>query len=160
MKPLDELDHKIIDLLMNDSRISFRKIAKELDVSSDTIMRRFHDLEKNYVIQPTITVNLEKLGYEAMAFFGIKVSSQKALRQITNAVGRIPDITAVMETTGEYDLTVIANVRSIRHVFKIGEEIMKVDGVRRASIHELQLPFVGEATFPPKIWHNLDINSP
>jgi len=160
MEALDELDYKIVDLLTKDSRASFRQIAKQLGTSSDTIMRRFHILEKNLVIQPTITVNLEKLGYEAMAFFGIKVSSQKALRQTTDAVGRIPDITAVMETTGEYDLTVIACVRNIKHVFKMGEEIMKVDGVRRASIHELQLPFFGDATFPPKIWHNLDINVP
>jgi DNA-binding Lrp family transcriptional regulator len=160
MDSIDELDCKIIEFLTKDSRASFRKIAKELGTSTDTIMRRYHNLEKKMIIQPTITVNLEKLGYEAAVSFGIKVSSQDIRRQITDDVGRVPDVTAVMETTGEYDLTVIACIRNIKHIFKIGGDISTVFGVRRVTILNLQLPGAGEGfTFPPQLWHNLDINT-
>lgn len=160
METLDELDHQIIEFLAKDSRASFRKIAKEIGSSADTIMRRYKKLEKDKVIQPTITINLVKLGYEALATFGLKVVSQNVLRQITEKVAEIPDVTAVMETTGEHDLMVIAAVRSIRHTFKVGEDISNINGVRKVSIDQLQLPPSEEiGIFPPPPWHNLDIST-
>jgi Lrp/AsnC family transcriptional regulator for asnA, asnC and gidA len=162
MEILDDIDRQIIEFLTKDSRASFRKIAKQTDVSVDTITRRYQKLEKNNVIQPTITVNLRKLGYEAVVFFGLKVASQNVLRKITEKVGTIPDITAVMETTGEYDLTVIAAVRNITHTFKVGEDISKVPGVRRVSIDKFALPSLPpwkDSVYPPPIWHNLDVGT-
>jgi DNA-binding Lrp family transcriptional regulator len=41
---MDEIDEKIIDALTTDARTSFRKIAKELDRSPDTIINRFEKL--------------------------------------------------------------------------------------------------------------------
>src|SRR5271157_1770462 len=104
MSDLDETDLKIIEILAKNSRISLREIAKKTGVSVDTIARRYANLEKERIIQPVITVNLCKLGYEAIVFFAIQVSSQGELRQITKQVAQVPDVAAVMETTGECDL--------------------------------------------------------
>ena len=158
MVVIDEVDKKIINYLSEDSRASFRKIAKKLGLSVDTVTRRYQKLLEENVLRPTITIDPTKLGYEALVFFGIKIDSQAVLRNITNEVAKIPDITAVMETTGEYDLTVIALARSFSHAFKIGEEIGKVVGVRRVSIGRIDLsPFANSMTYPPPIWHDLDI---
>jgi DNA-binding Lrp family transcriptional regulator len=161
MEILDDLDRKIIEFLKKDSRASFRKIAKQTGVSVDTVTRRYQKLEKNNVIQPTITVNLCKLGYEALIFFGLKVTSQNVLRKITDRVATIPDVTAVMETTGEYDLMVNAFVRNIAHTFKVGEDISKVPGVRRVSIDQFKLLSwsPSDGVYPPPIWHNLDVGT-
>jgi DNA-binding Lrp family transcriptional regulator len=145
--------------LTKDSRASFRKIAKQTGLSFDTIARRYQELEENHVIQPTIRVNLLKLGYEAFVFFGLKVESQNVLRLITNKVGKIPDVTAVMETIGEYDLMVIATVRNINHTFKVGEDISNVPGVRRVSVERFHLPQSNDLVFPPPVWHNLGIGT-
>ena len=156
METRDEIDRKIVALLAKDSRASFREIAKTLGLSVDTVTRRYQKLEKDNVIQPTITVNLDKLGYEAFVFFGLKVASQNVLRQITEKVSKIPDVTAVMENTGDFDLMIIAAVRSIKHTFKVGEDISNIAGVRRVAISEFQLP-KEDAIYPPPPWYNLDI---
>jgi DNA-binding Lrp family transcriptional regulator len=156
MDILDETDRKIVEFLTKNSQASLRTIAKELGLSTDTIMRRYQKLEKTRVIQPTIRVNLAKLGYEAFAFFGLKVASQGVLRQTTDRVGKIPDIVAVMETSGDYDLTVIGAVRNVRHIFKLESDIARIPEVRRVSIDQLQL-LAQENTYPPPPWHNLDI---
>lgn len=109
------------------------------------------------MIQPTLRVNLAKLGYEAFAFFGIKVASQGILRKTTDKVGKVPDVVAVMETSGEYDLTVIGVVRNIKHIFKIENDIANIPGVRRVSMDTLLL-LPPEDTYPPPPWHNLDIS--
>ncbi|MCW4018751.1 MAG: AsnC family transcriptional regulator [Candidatus Bathyarchaeota archaeon] len=158
---MDDIDVRIIEFLTHDSRASFRKIAKETGLSTDTVMRRFQKLEENEVIQPIITVDPTKLGYEAFVFYGLKVASQGGLRQVTEKVAEIPDITAVMETTGEYDLTVIGVVRNIKHIFQIGEEIAKVQGIRKIIIDRISLPPASvTARYPPAPWHNLHIKTP
>ena len=159
METRDELDRQIIELLAKDSRASFRKMAKEIGLSVDTITRRFKKLKNDNVIQATIIVNLEKLGYEGFVFFGLKVESQKVLRQITEKVAKVPDVTAVMETAGDYDLTIIVAVKSIKHTFKVGEEISNIAGVRRVMIDHFQLSKTKELIYPPPPWHNLDIGS-
>ena len=121
-------------------------------------MRRYQKLYENHVIQPTIRVNLAKLGYEAFAFFGIMISSQGILRQVTNKVGKITDIVAVMETTGDYDLTVIGVVRNIGHSFKIGKEIAETSGVKKVAIEVFQL-LSPKDTYPPPPWFNLDVST-
>jgi DNA-binding Lrp family transcriptional regulator len=153
---MDELDAQIIELLAKDSRASFRKIAKEMGISADTVMRRYQNLENEKVIQPTITIDLVKLGYEAYAFFGLKIASQNTLRQITEKTLKIPDVTAAMETNGEYDLTIIAVVRNIKHTFEIGDKISKIQGVRKVSLDQFGL-LLG-STYPPQPWHNLHLN--
>jgi len=43
---LNEVDLQIVDMLSNDSRLPFRKIAEEIGVSIDTIARRYERLKK------------------------------------------------------------------------------------------------------------------
>ena len=157
MNDLDDTDRKIIEILAKDSRKSFREIAKQLGISVDTIARRFETLERNKVIQPIIRVDFSKLGYEAIVLFAIKVASQSELSQITEKVSKVPDVTAVMESTGEYDLMVNAVVRNIAHIFAVGEEISKVVGVRRVSLVHF-MPSDAITIYPPPIWHNLNID--
>ncbi len=156
---MDELDSQIIQVLAKDSRASFRKIAAETGLSTDTVMRRYQDLEKKKVVQPVLLIDLAKLGYEGEVFFGIHVESQRNVRRVTENVAKIPDMTAVMETTGEFDLTVIAVVRNIKHIYEIGEAISAIEGVRRVSIDRI-MPFdLAWSSFPPSPWHNLNLEN-
>ena len=48
---VDEIDRKIINLFQEDGRMSYRKIAKELDISIGTVHNRIDKLTKNGVIK-------------------------------------------------------------------------------------------------------------
>ena len=50
-KPLDETDRTILRALCKDGRTIYRDIAKQLEVSPQTISDRLKKLEKNKVIQ-------------------------------------------------------------------------------------------------------------
>lgn len=152
---MDDIDSQIIDILAKNSRVSFRRISKETGLSTDTVMRRYQRLEKEGQIQPVITVDYAKLGYESMAFFFIRVTAQSSLSTTAEEVAKIPDVIAIITATGLYDLMVIALVRGIKHSFKIGNEIEKISNIRKVTIDLFQLPPEGDATFPPPGWHNL-----
>jgi len=49
---MDDADLRIIETLVKNSRASFRRIAKQTGLSTDTVMRRYKRLEKEGKIQP------------------------------------------------------------------------------------------------------------
>ena len=156
---MDDVDAWIVEILAKNSRVSFRKIAKETGLSTDTVTRRYQKLEKEGVIHPTIKVDLAKLGYQADIWYVIKVVSQSSLPEIMKEVAKIPDVTAIIRATGAHDLLLIAHVRDFKHTFEIGESIKATKGVRTVAVGRF-IPRCKfdefDATFPPPIWHNLN----
>ena len=60
---MDEIDTKIIEILSEDARTSFRKIAKELDRSPDTVINRYQRLrEAGDIRGSTVVVEPGKIG--------------------------------------------------------------------------------------------------
>ena len=152
---MDEADLRIIETLAKNSRASFRKIAKETGLSTDTVMRRYKRLEREGEIHPTIIVDFMKLGFEGFVYFAVRVSAESSLSKVTEEVARIPNVTTIMKATGPYDLMIVACVRNMTHAFKIGEEIEETSGITKAAIDLFLPPYSGEACFPPPDWHNL-----
>ena len=61
---LDDKDRKIITLLENDGRVQYSEIAKELEVSSDTIKYRIEKMKNEGLIENfEPVINFSKLGF-------------------------------------------------------------------------------------------------
>ena len=85
---LDEIDHKILDVLIENARTPFTDIAKKLLVSAGTIHVRVKKMEDEGIIQgSTLTLNYEKMGYSFIAHVGIfleKTSmTQNVIKELT-----------------------------------------------------------------------------
>lgn len=79
-KALDEKDLKIIEMLLEDSRTPFTKIARELDVTEAAIRKRVRALEEEGVIlKYTIEVDSGKLGYTIVSLTGVDTDADKFL---------------------------------------------------------------------------------
>ena len=71
---VDELDLRIISLLQKNARLSFREIARELDVAVGTVYNRIKKLEEEGVIRGYAPVlDYEKLGFGLTALIGIRL---------------------------------------------------------------------------------------
>ncbi|NIR87303.1 winged helix-turn-helix transcriptional regulator, partial [Candidatus Bathyarchaeota archaeon] len=53
---MDETDLSIIEIMTENARVSFRKIAKKLDVSPDTVINRYKTLQEKGVIRGSTVV--------------------------------------------------------------------------------------------------------
>jgi DNA-binding Lrp family transcriptional regulator len=72
---VDDVDLFILERLTADARTSFRSIARELDVSPDTIISRCKRMAAEGVIRgSTAVVDPRKLGYEGMVAIHIDMS--------------------------------------------------------------------------------------
>ena len=62
---IDALNKHILGVLLDDSRLSYRQIAKKVGVSVATVMHRVNNLKKQDIIKKyTANLDYEKLGYD------------------------------------------------------------------------------------------------
>jgi Lrp/AsnC family transcriptional regulator for asnA, asnC and gidA len=141
---MDEIDISVIDRLTLDARTSFRKIAKELHISPDTVINRYRDLHEQRVIRgSTIVVNPKKIGYEAMAVFMIDTSPTKLITNESTASGssvvldrliHMPSILVATKTVGDHDVLAIGVAKDIEHLIWLRNEITRIPGVRDLEV--------------------------
>ena len=88
---IDNLDRKILTLLTEDSRASYREIAKRCSVSAVTVLSRVKKMEQSGIIKGYTTVlDHQKLGYQLTAVTEITVSKGKLL-EMEQAISKYPE---------------------------------------------------------------------
>jgi DNA-binding Lrp family transcriptional regulator len=153
---MDKTDSTIIKRMTEDARVSFRKIAKELGVSPDTVISRYKALQEKGVIRgSTVVINPKKIGYKGMAAFMIDTSPtnvigtevvQPVVSSILETVIKMPDIILATKTVGDHDMLAIAVIRDVEHLIATGREIAEIPGIK-----DLRVTFwVEKAELHPK----------
>ena len=80
---LDEVDRKILNYLLKDSRKPFQEIARELIVSGGTIHVRVNKMKEAGIIKGSkITIDVRKLGLEVCAFIGVNLVSARDYQKV------------------------------------------------------------------------------
>ncbi len=136
---MDETDLSIIEIMTENARVSFRKIAKKLDVSPDTVINRYKTLQEKGVIRgSTVVIDPKKIGYHGMAVFVIDASPTHIFTTeaapaesslILEKLIQMRNIILATKTVGDHDLLAICVARDFEHLIKIGAEIAKIPGV-------------------------------
>ena len=120
---VDDKDLRILRLLSKNVRAPTVDLAKNLGYSPETIKQRIRNLEKSGVIQGyRVLIDINKLGYR---FFkaNIKLSSLDKIQEIYNFAHSHPNIYQIDKTIGGWMLEIEFNVRDIRDMFRILDEI-------------------------------------
>ncbi|MFZ7138452.1 MAG: Lrp/AsnC family transcriptional regulator [archaeon] len=126
---IDKIDKQIIEKLRKNSRLSFRKIAQEIGVSTDTVSRRYKKMYKNAIIKPLIQIDPTKIGYVATVFLSVSFISKQKIANIVEIISQIPDIVLILKTSGHFDLCLMALVKNIKQMFSIQDELYKIPGI-------------------------------
>ena len=118
-------------ILMNNSRLSIRKIARMLKLSPGTVQVRIKRLEDLGIIRKyTIDIDLEKLGYQFPVLIDIKVSGGK-LKEVEERLKDEENVSAVYDITGEYDITIIARFRNRHDLDNFVKKLQTLENVER-----------------------------
>ncbi len=132
MSALDEMDIKIIEMLEEDGRKSFTKIAEKFKVSESTIRKRVLALQRKGVIKKfTVKVNPSKLGINTVAIVGLEVDPPKLL-ETSQKLCDFAEIKCVATSTGDHMIMTEIWTRNGRELTKlISEKIGTIEGVKR-----------------------------
>jgi Lrp/AsnC family transcriptional regulator, regulator for asnA, asnC and gidA len=137
---LDETDHQIIDRLTKNGRLSFSKIAEELGLSTNTIVRRYEKLLKSKIIKVTIQFNPIELGFQAMLDLNLSVSNQSEINAIADRLSRIVGVSYIVKVGGNFDLMVVALVKDCKDIIKISDEVFKIPNIKKIDGKLRQIP--------------------
>jgi len=131
--------------------MSFRKIAKELGISPDTVINRYMALRQRGVIRgSTIVINPKRIGYQAMAVFMIDTSPTRILASestptdsslVLEKLIRMPSIIVATKTVGDHDVLAIGVALDFEHLTNLRNDITRIPGVK-----DLQISFWVERT--------------
>ena len=102
---LDEIDHQILDLLIDNTRTPFTDIAKQLDISAGTVHVRVRKMEEIGIIKgSTLTVDYDRLGYTFIAYVGIFLERNHQAQFVLERLEEIPFVTVAHITSGKYNI--------------------------------------------------------
>jgi DNA-binding Lrp family transcriptional regulator len=132
---LDETDVKILKVLLSDSRLSSRQIAKQCDISIGTVLSRIRKMEDEGIITGyTALLDQEKLGYELTVVTEITVSKGRLL-EMENEIARIPNVCCVYDLTGLADAAIIAKFKNREDLSKFTKKLLSLPFVERTNTH-------------------------
>jgi Lrp/AsnC family transcriptional regulator, regulator for asnA, asnC and gidA len=127
---LDELDHKIIDMLGRDARVSNRQIASDLGVTEGTIRARIKYLQSERLIQFTVVTDFRMEGSPNLVMMGIHADPSR-VPALATELSRIPEINCVVVLLGRYSLMAMGLFTSLTQVNDlIRNSILPLRGVR------------------------------
>lgn len=131
MSTIDDKDIKILRALAADSRLSLRKLSRKVGLSITSVINRVEKLESRGVIRK-YTVELEptKLGFLLPVIIDIRVSKGR-LREVEEAIAKYPNVIAVYDITGDYDVSVIALFRDRFELDRFIKEVQRLKYVER-----------------------------
>ena len=102
---MDDLDKRILNKLILNSRESYQEIARELVVSGGTIHVRINKMREAGIIKGSkILLDVSKLGFEFHAFVGINLVNARDYLSVLERLRQFPEVVEVHYTTGQYSL--------------------------------------------------------
>ena len=131
---MDDVDHKILDLLVEDTRIPFTDIAKKLYISAGTVHIRVKKMEKIGIIKgSSLILDWKKLGYTFTAYVGLLINNSSQIKYIIERLKKIPNITVAHVTSGRFNIYLKIRAKSTTHAKNIIFSLDEIEGVYRTE---------------------------
>ena len=138
---LDELDKKILALILNDARVPFLEVARAAGVSGAAIHQRIQKLTSLGILRGSqYNVNAEKIGYESCAYIGLYLKDPERFDEVVAALKEIPEVVECHYTTGSFDMFIKVYAFNNSHLLNVIHGKLQPLGLSRSetiiSFHE------------------------
>ena len=131
---LDEVDHQILDMLIENTRTPFTDIAKKLLISAGTVHVRVKKMEEAGIIRgSSLTLNYAKLGYSFIAYVGIFLQNTSQTKFVLQRINDIPYVTVAHVTTGKFNIFCKIRAKDTNHAKEIIFRLDDIEGVYRTE---------------------------
>jgi len=132
MYKIDKSDVKIVNLLLEDGRMSASEIARQINGISERVVRyRIDRMVEEGVISINAIVKPQAFGLNTYADVWMEVESDKIL-EVANKLAEYENVTYVACSIGETDVSIQVVSKDTTEIYRfVTEVIRKVPGVRK-----------------------------
>lgn len=131
MERIDNLDKKILEIIMKNARIPSKDVAVECGVSRAAIHQRIQRMIDVGVISGSgYVVNPKTLGYTTCTFIGLTLERGSMYKTVVPELEKIPEVVEVHFTTGSYTMMIKLYARDNQHLMELlNGKIQHIPGV-------------------------------
>ncbi|MEM4988988.1 Lrp/AsnC family transcriptional regulator [Collimonas sp. H4R21] len=120
---LNNVDQRILEVLLKDARISLKELGQQVGLSSPSVSERLHRLEERGVIRGfTVDIDPQALGYQLQAIVRIRPLPGK-LQMVQKLIEDTPEFCECDKVTGEDCYIARLFVRSIAELDQVIDRI-------------------------------------
>lgn len=161
MYEFDKADIKIVNLLLEDGRMSASEISRRMGAISERAIRyRIDRMIEDGVIQISAVVSPEALGFNIKADIWLEVEADAVL-EVAKKMVSFENVTYVACGIGQNDISIQVVARDTSEIYYfVTEVVRKVPGVRKTttSIVPIVLKDVYQWRVPERIANELTEN--
>lgn len=134
------IDKNILDIIGKNSRFSAEDLAAMLETDSETVENEIKTMEKNKVIcgYPTL-INWDNTDYEKVtALIEVNVTPQRDMgfNKVAERIYKFEEVESVYLMSGDFDLTVIIQGRSMKEVARfVSEKLSTLEYVNSTATY-------------------------
>lgn len=126
---IDAIDRKILAALQVDARIPVTTLARQIHLSRHAVRYRMERLEAMGVIAG-YTIRLgDAVRPKSRAILQVYRKDRMRGQDVTDAIARIPEVTACYVVSGDSDLILLIEAESQEHVGAIWSRLSHLEGV-------------------------------
>ena len=131
---LDDVDHQILDILIQNTRVPFTDIAKKLLISAGTVHVRVKKMEEAGIITgSSLTLDYTKLGYSFIAYVGVFLHNTSQTQFVLERIQEIPYVPVAHITTGKFNIFCKIRARDTLHAKEVIFLLDDIEGVMRTE---------------------------
>ncbi|WXG41475.1 MAG: Lrp/AsnC family transcriptional regulator [Candidatus Freyarchaeum deiterrae] len=122
---MDQVNKKIVDMLISDCRRPYREIADELGVTESTVRKRVKKLVEDKVIEKfTLALNPEKSGRSVIAYVTAYPQNQRE-REVEELVKYLPEVVEAYSMSGKCGVNMKVVVKDLQSLNGFLEKLQK-----------------------------------
>ena len=130
---IDTLDIKIIKLMMDNARISWKELGNELGLSAPAAAERVHQLQKSGIIESfTANVSAESMGLHVIAFIAVNIDRPHHRTGFLESIKILEEVQECHHIAGDDDYLLKVRCRDNKHLdFVVNDAMKGIPGVLR-----------------------------
>lgn len=131
MDKLDNLDKRILNIVMGNARIPSKDIAAQCGVSRAAIHQRIQRLiDMKVIIGSGYQADPHKLGFNTCTYVGVKLEKGSLYREVAAELCKISEVVECHFTTGPYSMLIKVFAYDNHHLMQLlNDQIQHVPGV-------------------------------
>ncbi|MCQ2200723.1 MAG: Lrp/AsnC ligand binding domain-containing protein [Bacteroidales bacterium] len=128
---IDDLDKKILKMIMANARIPYLEVARECGVSGAAIHQRVQRLVQIGIIKGSeFIINPTRIGYQTCAYIGIFLKDSRYFDKVVDEMKKIPQIIECHYTTGQYAIFIKIYAKSNEHMkYILHDKLQAIEGI-------------------------------
>ena len=125
---------KILDFLVENTRMPFTEIAKQMDVSAGTIHVRVKKMEDaGIILGSSLSIDYGKLDYHFTAFIGILLTKSNRTQEVLRELVEIPNVIEASVISGKYNIFCKIRAKNTEDAKRIIYQIDDIQDVMRTE---------------------------